>query len=516
MSYESFLTLGDAAYQSGQGQEALLAWRQAFAFSDEPTEKALIIGRFLSLGFLREARDALDGLGQNGDDPAILALKSSLALEKGDVKEAISILDSALARANLKLLSNKILALHYEAHINQKAICDASQDWAQLAFRDTKSVEARNHEAPLRSAQFRSEDRLRLGFLAGDLCAHPVGFLIFPILEELQQRAETVETFIYNNTPHLDWMTQKLHSYVDLANWKNVYSLSDADVIKTIKKDELSILIDCSGHTARNRLSVFVERIAPPQISWGGYFSTTGLSTVDGVIMDRFHLSSGQDIFFTERLLRFPSRFVYRPPPFAPPITDAPFFRNGFITFGSFNNVTKINETVIETWSSVLRSVPGSRLILKWRSFADQDYCNLTLGRFLAHGVEPGRVALRPFSPYRDTLAEYRDVDIALDPFPFTGGQTSLDALWMGLPLITMAGEAPVARQGHALVNQIGRPEWSVTSLESYIEAAQQLVSDPLSLRNIRFTQRDAIRSSNLWNARLFVDELLTIAGERS
>lgn len=508
IDYAQALAEGDRLYQAGQAEPARRGWLQARTLADTKCALLTIANRFLSLGFLTETEQTLALLPDSDQSAPFLATRSALALEKGDIMLARADLEKASSQQNLRLMSNALLLRHYETPINAKALLLASQNWAAQARVQTPPLVA---DKPVARGT-----RLRIGFVSGDLCAHPVGFLIAPLLRTFGQ-FEEVDIYVFDNGNQNDWMTGQLKACCLASQWYDIAPRTDADVAHLIRSCCLDVLIDCSGHTSRSRLALFRNRLAPLQLSWGGYFSTTGLTTIDAVIMDEFHLAQGIDEFFVEKLIKVPSRFIYTPPPFVLPVTDAPVFRNGYITFGSFNNIAKINDDVVATWSKILLRVPQARLVLKWRGFADAAFCAVMRDRFRAHGIEPLRLDFRPFSTYRDTLVEYRDIDIALDPFPFTGGQTSLDALWMGVPLVTLAGFMPVERQGHAFVHLIGRPDWSVVDCEHYVQTAIGLAHDADALRTMRFEQRELIRSSPLSDATRFVTQFLKwITAQRS
>ena len=504
MDFASALRDGDQFYQSGQAEAARLAWVAACGAAGSLGDFLAVINRFLSLGFLTEAEAALARLPVDELSAPVLAARAALALERGHVREARTLFEQGLPLQHLRMMSNALLVRHYETPIDAAGLLQASRQWAAIARTQMPAI-----EAPKIGLGGPAKSRLRIGFVSGDLCAHPVGFLIAPLLRAFHARADEVDLFVFDNGVQNDWMTAQLKACCKPDHWQAIAGLSDEEASRRIVACHLDALIDCAGHTSRSRLSLFVNRLAPLQISWGGYFSTTGLETIDAVVMDDHHLAHGIEEHFTEKLLRVPSRFIYAPPSFCPPVTDVPFFRHGTITFGSFNNVAKINDGVIATWAKILDRVPGSRLILKWRCFADAPFCDVMRSRFVSHGIDGARIELRPFSIYRDELAEYRDIDIALDPFPFTGGQTSLDALWMGIPLVTLAGFTPVERQGHAFVKLIGRPEWSASNEMDYVNIACHLSQNPDALRSLRFDQRSLIHASKLSDASSFVDRLL-------
>lgn len=503
MDYLFYVKQGDKAYQDGQAELAREAWTHALSLASSEQDFCVLGQKFLSLGFLTEAKKALSQCRSHS--PSVIALSSSLALERGDVAESMKYLDDAFKINHLTLMSNTLLVSHYQTQEDPISVKDKSLLWGKIA----KSICPASLKGKSRK-NYRS-DYIRIGFVSGDLCAHPVGFLIAPILQALSKRSSETEIFVFDNGNQNDWMTERLKKYCSFDHWIIIQDIPNQEVSQIIYNLNLDVLIDCSGHTSRSRLPLFINRLAPLQLSWGGYFSTTGLETIDAVILDPYHAPDSVDDHFLEKIFRIPSRFIYAPPPIYPPVTDMPYFRCGTMTFGSFNNIAKINERVIEVWSSILKEVPRSRLILKWRCFSDQDFCASMHQKFSYFGIEPERIELRPFSIYRETLAEYRDIDIALDPFPFTGGQTSLDALWMGIPLVTLAGVSPVARQGHAFVNLIGKPEWSSSNEEDYVKCAIQLAQKPDQLRSMRFDQRNLIYHSKLSDADGFVASLITL-----
>ena len=279
--------------------------------------------------------------------------------------------------------------------------------------------------------------RLRIGYVSADLRLHPVGYFLVKVLETHDRAA--FEIFCYANQTKTDEMTRRLRAATD--HWRGIVGVPDAELAAMIGKDEIDILVDLSGHTADNRLLAFARRAAPVQASWLGYFGTTGLSAMDYLIMDETTTPSGEERWCSEALARLPhGRFCYAPPDYAPPPTEPPAMRRGSVTFGSFNNVAKIGPEVVSLWADVLRATPQSRLVLKWKSLDDDEVRTRLAAAFLAAGVEGERLDLRGFSRHADMLAEYGDVDIALDPLPFGGGLTSCEALWMGLPIVTWPG----------------------------------------------------------------------------
>lgn len=353
----------------------------------------------------------------------------------------------------------------------------------------------------------------RIGFLSADLCQHPVGLFLWPLAEELAGRAG-IELFFYDNSPRHDWLTERLKA---CGRWRQVTSLHDAALAAAIRADQLSTLIDLGGHTARSRLAVVLQRPTARQLSWLGYWATTGLTdALDGVLVDKWVVppQSPEEQSFCEPVLRLPEgRWCYRPVPWMPEVVDPPCLHRGWITFGSFNTSSKLNDRLLRCWASVLHAVPNSRLLLKNYQLQDSGLQAQLKKRMASLGVNPQRLELQGPSFHAELLATYSQVDIALDPFPFNGGLTSCEALWLGLPLVTLAGnnQAAVmaARQGVALLSQIGREEWIADCEESYVAIAARLAASFQFLQHLRHTQRKSMLESSLCDATAFADGFL-------
>ena len=326
---------------------------------------------------------------------------------------------------------------------------------------------------------------------------------LLPLIRELEQARIT--PVLYANGGRDDLTAQALKR---LARWNDIADLDHDALVQRIRADRINLLIDLSGHTAGNRLPVFARRAAPIQLSWLGYFATTGVPAMDYVVLDPWHTPAGFESQFTERLVRLPhSCFCYEPVSFAPQVSPPPCLIRGHVTFGCFNNTTKLNDRVLALWADILQCVPRSRLVLKWRTFADAAYRESVLGKFAGLGIEAGRIELRGRSFHRNLLEEYADIDIALDPFPFTGGYTSCEALWMGLPIVTLPGERPVSRQTLCFLTNIGLEELAASSESEYVHKAVELAGNPDRLTHLRGSMRKQMQSSPLMDAKGFAAE---------
>lgn len=357
-----------------------------------------------------------------------------------------------------------------------------------------------------------SSHRLKVGYVSADLCQHTVGLFVKGVLKAHQQHAfnsgspHPVEVYAYSSGQVSDWVTKEVGSYCTL---REVAGLDDAQLANLIRQDCIDVLVDLSGHTAGSRLTMFAHRPAPVQVSWLGYFATTGLQSIDAVLLDEWHAPEPAQAQFVEEVVRLNGgRLCYEPVPWAPAVAPLPCMKAGRITFGSFNNTGKLNPAVLDAWSSVLAAVPNSRLVLKWRTLVDEPLCESIREGFRGRGVDPERVELRPASFHVDVLHEYADIDIALDPFPFTGGLTSCEALWMGVPVVTMPQESVVSRQTFALLSAIGKTEWVAKDIADYIKIATELSADKDKLARTRATLRDAMGSSCLMDVSGFTRHL--------
>lgn len=391
--------------------------------------------------------------------------------------------------------SNLLMCLNYEPTMDEEGILAAHVDWDRrhgLAHAPRSAVHG-NDPDPQR--------RLRLGYVSADFYRHTVSYYLLPVLAAHDH--SRFEVFCYSARHLRDDMTERLRAHADA--WRPVAGLDDDEVAQMIRRDGIDILIDLSGHTAHNRLPVFARKPAPVQASWLGYFNTTGMSAMDYILMDPWTVPMGEERWFSEEVVRLPhGRFCYAAPEYAPAVAPLPCLSRGAVTFASFNNLTKVTTPVIQLWSRLLLRVAGARLLLKWKSLADAAERERLWQIFEQHGVERARVELRGPSPHPQMLAEYGDVDIGLDPFPFSGGVTSCEALWMGVPIVTWPGRRPVSRQTLGFLSAVGLPELAAADQERYLDIAADLASQPQRLARLRATLRARMAASPLCDGPMF------------
>jgi len=348
------------------------------------------------------------------------------------------------------------------------------------------------------------ERALRVGFVSGDLRSHPVGFFLEGVLVALRSQASTkLELFAYPSRAGDDEISTRLRACC--CGWHSAVGLSDEALARRIRDDGIDILIDLSGHTAHNRLPLFAWKPAPVQVSWLGYFATTGVAAIDYFIADHWTLAPDQEAYFTEQIWRLPeTRLCFTPPKETVEVNALPALTNGYITFGCFNNLSKMNDAVVELWARVLHAVPASRLLLKYQQLADASVRQSTCERFAVHGIDPVRLIFEDYVPRASYLAAYHQVDIALDPFPFPGGTTTVEALWMGIPVLTLAGERFLSRQGVGLLMNAGLPEWVAADPDDYVARAVSHAGDLHALALLRAGLRQQVLASPIFDAPRF------------
>lgn len=335
--------------------------------------------------------------------------------------------------------------------------------------------------------------RLRIGYVSPDFRAHPVGYFLEPVLAA-HDRA-VVDITCYANTANPDWKTQRLQGLAD--RWVWTAGMDDEALSRRIREDGIHILVDLAGHTFGNRLGVFARRSAPVQVTWAGYVGTTGLPAMDYLISDSRQSPEGADGWAIEGIVRMPDAYVpWGPPDDAPDIAPLPMLDRGFPTFGSFNALPKLNGKVAALWARVLTAVPGSRLLLRSPGLDDPAQRVRTLALFESAGVGSGRVEVRGGAPHREFLAGYGEVDVALDPFPYSGGLTTLEALWMGVPVVTLGGDRFCARHSVTHLTSARLAPLAVEGPDAYVAMAAALVSDPASLSALRTSMRERLRTS--------------------
>lgn len=337
---------------------------------------------------------------------------------------------------------------------------------------------------------------LRVSFFSGDLCQHPVGALLADVVPRLQRYG--IEPIAFSTTLREDDLTRILKPH--FATWHEIYDLEDEALVALARQEALDVAVDLSGHTAFHRLPAFAQRMAPVQVTWLGYFHSTGVAAIDYLLTDPETSPEALQQYFTETPIYLgESRFAFFPPPYAPPVAAAPSAWGLPFTFGCFNRLNKMNREVVSVWAEILRQAPGTRLWLKAGALRDRGVVADVRARFAAEGVDPARLVLSPGGTHAEMLTEFAMVDLALDPFPFTGGATTFEGLWMGVPCLTLPGLTMVSRQTHAMNAVLGLArDFSAFSARDYIARAVALARQPQPLWALRGELRARVGASPL------------------
>ncbi len=535
---EAWNNLGDALTNLGRSSEAIDAIRRAQALTPEDARPANHLGLVLNeAGRPEEAVDAfrraiasdpnaqhynnlgnvLKDIGPN--DEAMAALQRAMAIEPGyasphnnlaivlmnmgRIEESLAEYRQAvdLEPSSPSNHSNLVLSLHY-LHGD-----DGAATFAEARRWDTR------HGEPLRKSILPHgnnrdpERRLRVGYVSSDFREHSVSKFLDPLFRNHDHKR--FEIFGYSDVWHTDSTTAILRGCAD--QWHEIVGKSDESVAEMIRGHGIDILVDLTGHTARNRLLVFARKPAPVQINYLGHPGTTGLAAMDFRLTDGWADPPGlTEDFHSETLLRLPkTNWCFAEPQGVPDVGPLPASESGTICFGSFNRLAKLSPRTLDLWATLLMAVPNSRLLMKERSLDEAAVRDHLIKSFDARGIGAQRLEIvGPKSERGDHFRSYGQADMALDPFPYHGTTTTCEALWMGVPVVTLAGKAHVSRVGVSLLTNVGLPEMIARNEEEYVSIAARLAADLPRLAEIRRTLRDRMSASPLMNGRAFAQDM--------
>lgn len=496
--------LGVSYQLSGELAKAESCYRLACTLAPELGSAHYNLGNILSeQGKIIEAISCLQQAIQLEPDNTDALTNIGVALyELGQVEEAINYFQQALTinPSSQNLHSTLVSALHYTSAATAHDIFQQSSLWWKAHGHPLyRRILHANAPCPTR--------KLKIGYISPDFREHSIYYFIAPLLDGHDR--SRYETYCYSDVMRPDKATAEIKALAD--HWRDIASLSDEAVSIAIQQDGIDLLVDLAGHMIGNRLRVFAKKPAPVQISWLGYPGTTGLPTIDYRLVDRITDPPGEaDHCHSEKLLRLPGCFLcYQPPNEALPPTPSPVASTGIFTFGSFNNPAKINPPLIATWAAILRQLPGSRLLLKGKHLSDNSVQHSFLKSFANHGVGAAQIAFSPLLPSRrEHLALYNDIDLCLDTFPYNGTTTTLEALWMGVPVLTMLGERHASRVSASILFGLCLPDLIAPNPQAYIDTALRLAAQPSPLCSSRASLRQALLSSSLCDVRLFTTRI--------
>ncbi len=498
--WAAHLTLAHSLVLQKRAAEAEIAAREILRLDPESPEGYLYLGEALRLrAFLEPAVaayfQALAARPQYGN--AYLGLGKAL-YTMGRLEDSLECfrLAARFDPENPTVHSKLLFLSHYSGSVSPEQL---QEEHAQWGLRHAGPLMSR----PVRFGHDRDPGRpLRVGYVSADFREHPVGYFFSPVLACHDR--DRVQAICYSNHAAEDSLTARLRQHA--AGWRSTAQLPDEEFAGLVREDGIDILVDLSGHTAHNRLLAFARRLAPVQASWLGYFNTTGVKTMDYLLVDSVVCPPGEPPF-VEQPLRLPGCYLcYQPHGSTPEVAPAPVLQSGRITFGSLNNPLKINAAVVRLWSMILAALPESRLVLQ--SFDNQPGQDGLLRSFAACGIAAGRIELLGRRPQSEVLRAYSSIDIALDPFPYSGGATTCEALWMGVPVVTFRGDTFVSRVGATLLTHGGCGEWVAGSAREYMELALQLAADVERLAGLRAGLRSRLAASSLCDVPAFTQAL--------
>ena len=497
---DAYNNLGNALQAAGKSSDAIAVYRAGLAVKPDFPEAYSNLGNVLletsrpdeaiecfrrALELRPDYADAHNNLGN--------ALK-----ESGRLDEALEHYRKAAdLTADYRMAGNLLYVMHFHPDFGSRAIYQAHARWNDR-FAKPLAESIRPHQND-RTA----DRRLKIGYVSPDFREHPVGRFMLPLMEHHDH--ERFEIFCYTDLRNEDSLTQQLKSHADVR--RTTFTYTNEQLADMVRSDKIDILVDLTMHMKGSRLGVFARKPAPVQVTYLAYCSTTGLETIDYRFSDP-HLDPADfdTSVYSEKTYRLPRTYwCYPQPANSPPVGPLPARRNGFITFGSFNNYSKVTTKTWDLWLALLTQVPTSRLVLHAHEGSHRQFAR---DRLREHGLDPSRLAFNSFAPLEMYLEQYNQIDIALDPFPYGGGTTTCDALWMGVPLVTLRGQTAVSRSGFSILSNIGHPELVAGDERQYIDVACDLSSDLDRLESIRQSLRQKLMRSPIMNPTQFARDV--------
>ncbi len=538
---EAWINLGINYYRLARFDEARKAYEMAIKLDPEPAEPYNNIGAiYMMRGLYAKAfpwfRKALEHnkkypeahnniatcyrqADQYGN--ALIHYKKSLEYKKdfvdalcnlANIQRLMGLLDEAketyehvikIAPEMIDNHCNYLMALHYMDELSRQYIYDRMRDWEKMYCTNLNIKSRWNFE------NNRDPDRkLRVGLVSGSFRRHPVGYMILPALENMDP--EKVEWYGYSSVGDnkADDFTDRIRE--KCTSWKSLMGLTFEQMAELAREDQVDILIDLSGHSENSPLIAFAHRGAPVQVEWvGGLFDTSGIEEMDWIIGDDIEIPEGDEEWYTEKVYRMPDNYIcYEPPEYAPEVGQLPALENGFVTFGNFNNLAKTTKTSVRIWARIMNTIPGSKLFLKTKGLGEDIVQKNIRDLFAEHGIEENRLIFAGGSKHEEHMQVFNQVDICLDPYPYTGGLTTCESLYMGVPVVTLPGPTFAGRHAATHLNTVGLDEWIVDSEDAYVRKVAELASDTKKLSQIRQGLREKVKSSPLIDGKRFAVNL--------
>lgn len=397
-----------------------------------------------------------------------------------------------------QLRSGMLFALQYDPAVPNEKVLEEHLEFGRQVREHAGPAKARDSFPNRRT----SERKLKIGYLSADFRGHVVMKFAEDVITGHDQ--DRFEVYCISPHPREDETTKRIRAKVD--HWRDITAIEDAEAVEMLRADELDIVVDLMGHSSVQRLPLLGRRIAPVQMGWCGYSGTTGLDTMDYLVVDDIIAPPGERTFFSEEPIRLPHSYVSFSPRNFPDIRSSPFDRNGYITFGCMNNPSKVNKYVLSWWAQILKAVPFSRIMMRYHLLGDPLVDERLARVFRNAGIPPERIDMRAGG--HDFLSAYNEVDIALDSFPYNGTTTTCEALWMGVPVITLRGDRFVARVGASLLTHTGTGDLIAEDPKEYIDKAIGLANDPDRLMRFREEAREFLPLTPVYDPKSFVTDL--------
>jgi predicted O-linked N-acetylglucosamine transferase (SPINDLY family) len=492
--------LGLALLHGGQSEEAIATVRRAAALRPDLAEAHYNLAvMFRHTDQIDEATAAIGrAIELDPGNPEYFNVLAAIQKSQGNIGDAIVIYDRALA---LKpdapaIASNRLYAMLFEPAQDLSAIAAAHRAFnLRFAKPLRQTVAYGNNRDP--------ERLLRIGYVSPDFCEHVVGWNLLPLLREHDHNRFHI--LCYADVARPDEMTEQIRLCAD--TWRSIRGLSDQQAAELIRADEVDILVDLSVHSAGNRLLIFARKPAPVQVTYLGYCGTTGLEAIDYRLSDPY--LDGKEVdgsVYSEQTVRLPRTYwCYEPGGVTPEVGPLPARQTGHITFGSMNNFAKVSRSALELWAQIMAQVAGSRLMLCCPAGSHR---KKIIQLFEQRGIAAERVEFVMRRAWRQYIGSYQGIDIGLDSFPWNGGITTCDSLWMGVPVITLAGQTAGGRAGVSLLSNVGLGELIASSPDQYVAIARELAGDLRGLEQMRATLRPRMKASPLMNARQFARDV--------
>jgi len=526
---EAHNNLGNLLHEQGRTREAAAAYRQAAALRPDYAEAHYNLGNMLlELGELDESIAEYQRAITFRPGHALAHNNLANALkDAGRLDEAIASYRQAEALQPAAWIgSNLLYALHFHSDYDPRRIYQEHARWNEKFARPLRETVAQPPSAVFdrrsKSCGSSASDeitagggcatrttKLRVGYVSPDFRYHPIGLFMRPLLAH--HDCGQFEIYCYSDVRRPDALTRELAA--NAGTWRATIGMSDEQLDQIIRDDQIDILVDLTMHMESNRLLVFARKPAPVQATYLAYCGTTGLQAIDYRFTDPYldpvaSTGSGQndELIYSEQSIYWPRTYwCYQPLPQTPDVGPLPALSAGHVTFGCLNNFAKVSAAALRTWCRVLGDTPRSVLVLHAREGSHRDRVRAILA---SHGIDPRRLRFVGMLPWREYLEQYQQIDIALDPFPYPGGTTTCDALWMGVPVVSLAGQTAVGRAGVSLLSNVRLPELVAATLEQYVRIAVELAGDLPRLAALRLTLRQKMLSSPLMDAPGFARDM--------